>query len=68
MMLLENKDAVSTERAGRSEPPWPVASLARAPGCRLSRSLAARAAAPVAAAGPDRTGQGRGGDHVAVWW
>jgi hypothetical protein len=40
MMLLENKHAVSTERAGRSDPPWPVASLARAPGCHLSGRVA----------------------------
>lgn len=62
-MLLENKHAVSTERAGRSDPPWPVASLARAPGCHLSRSLAARAAAPV-----QPLAQTALGDQVAVRW
>ena len=56
------------EAGGPIDPPWPVASLARAPGCHLSPVARCRCRSSVAAAGPDRAGLARGGDQVAVWW
>jgi hypothetical protein len=68
MMLLEEQARGVYGAGGPIEAAEPVASLAKAPGCHLSPVARCRCRSSVAAAGPDRAGLARGGDHVAVWW